>query len=154
MSKSLNKVQTILQNSKINFNILKTKQLARTAIEAAEQIGCSVDQIVKSLIFTCDDDIYLFFVSGSKHVDMSLASELVQRPLTKASADIVRQRTGFVIGGVAPIGHREQVTCYLDITLMDFDVVWAAAGTPNHVFSIKPDGLVNISNAEIANFAR
>jgi len=127
----------------------------RTAPEAATAVGCDVAQIVKSLIFRSvnGDDAILVMVSGADRVDESRLAEVVGDEVERATADFVRARTGFAIGGVPPVGHSEAVATYIDEHLLGHDLVWAAAGTPNAVFSIKPADLARVTSATIVAVA-
>ena len=127
----------------------------RTAPEAAAAVGCDVAQIVKSLIFrsVAGDEAILVMVSGADRVDESLLAGVVGDQVERATAEFVRARTGFAIGGVPPVGHSGPVATYLDEHLLDHDLVWAAAGTPNAVFSIKPAELARITSAKVVAVA-
>jgi prolyl-tRNA editing enzyme YbaK/EbsC (Cys-tRNA(Pro) deacylase) len=126
----------------------------RTAADAAAACGCAIDQIVKSIIFreAGSDRHLLFLTAGSNRVDPAKAAELAGAPLEKADAAGVRAATGFAIGGVAPLGHLTPLPVWLDPKLLDYDTVWAAAGTPNHVFSVSPRRLAEAVSATVANF--
>jgi prolyl-tRNA editing enzyme YbaK/EbsC (Cys-tRNA(Pro) deacylase) len=127
----------------------------RTAPEAAAAVGCDVAQIVKSLIFrsVVGDEAILVMVSGADRVDESRLAGVVGDQVERATAEFVRARTGFAIGGVPPVGHSAPVATYLDEHLLDHDLVWAAAGTPNAVFSIKPAELARITSAKVVAVA-
>jgi prolyl-tRNA editing enzyme YbaK/EbsC (Cys-tRNA(Pro) deacylase) len=122
---------------------------SRTAEDAARACGCDVGQIVKSLVFRGGNsgDLVLLLVSGANRVDMGLAAEAAGEPLRRADADEVRTRTGFAIGGVAPIGHLEAPRIWIDRDLMRFAVVWAAAGAPDAVFAVAPADLARATGA-------
>jgi prolyl-tRNA editing enzyme YbaK/EbsC (Cys-tRNA(Pro) deacylase) len=154
MSKSLTRVRTALGTAGLEAEIGETA-LARTARDAADAISCDVDQIAKSIIFQGAESgtLFLFLTAGGHAVDMSTAQALASEPLNRADANTVRARTGFAIGGVAPIGHLEAPRAFLDRRLLDFPIVWAAAGTPHHVFGLEPTKLAQISNAQISDFS-
>jgi len=126
----------------------------RTARQAADAAGCAVDQIAKSIIFQGEGSarIYLFVTSGGRQVDAHKAATLAGEPLTRADAGAVRKVTGFAIGGVAPVGHLTPVPCFFDVRLLDFPEIWAAAGTPRHIFRIRPDDLRRILAVEPTEF--
>jgi prolyl-tRNA editing enzyme YbaK/EbsC (Cys-tRNA(Pro) deacylase) len=125
----------------------------RSAAQAAAAAGCAIDQIVKSIIFAGGSGaIYLFLTAGGNQVDPSLASTLAGEDLGRADPDIVRQKTGFAIGGVAPIGHLTSLPIWMDPHLFTFDTIWAAAGTPRHIFAITPVALRDLTAAQIAPF--
>lgn len=127
----------------------------RTAEQAAEAAGCSVDQIAKSIIFQGEGSgrIYLFVTAGGRRVDGTRAAALAGEPLTRAEADAVRKVTGFAIGGVAPVGHLTPVPCFFDARLDDFTEIWAAAGTPRHIFPAHPADLRRILGVEATDFS-
>lgn len=127
----------------------------RTAEEAAAAIGCEVGQIVKSLVFRAveADAPLLVLVSGADRVDIGKLSVAVGGEVERATGRFVRDRTGFAIGGVAPIGFESPVRTLLDRGLLGHEVVWAAAGTPNSVFAIPPADLVRATSAEVVAVA-
>ncbi|MFF8016456.1 YbaK/EbsC family protein [Streptomyces sp. NPDC007929] len=115
----------------------------RTAAEAAAAIGCELSQICKSLIFAADRVPVLVLMDGASRVDLELVrKELGAEKVTRARVDVVRETTGYAIGGVPPFGHRTRTRVLADRSLLEHDVVWAAAGTPHAVFPIAPEDLV------------
>lgn len=130
--------------------------LARTAAQAAEAVDCNVDQIAKSIVFQGSESgsALLFITAGGREVDLERAANLAGEPLIKATADLVRAQTGFAIGGVSPIGHVGETPKWFDTTLLQFDFVWAAAGTPHHVFRLPPADLLALSGALAADFTK
>ncbi|WP_137702345.1 YbaK/EbsC family protein [Marimonas lutisalis] len=151
MSKSLKRVRAALEGHKAE--IFEPGE-ARTAQMAADAVGCHVDQIAKSIIFRGDSsgEAVLFITAGGNQVDHAKATALAGEALGKADAALIRAQTGFAIGGVAPIGHLNPIRAFLDPRLLDFDIVWAAAGTPRHVFSVSPQDLLGMSGAQQADF--
>ena len=127
----------------------------RSAAEAASALGCAVSQIVKSLIFrsVVGDEPILVLASGADRVDERRLAEIVGQPVEQASAKFVRDRTGYAIGGVPPVGHTRKLVTYLDDHLLRHPLVWAAAGGPQAVFSISPDDLVRVTSAEVVAVA-
>lgn len=125
----------------------------RTALEAAQVVGCQVGQIVKSLIFKSKRSLQpvLVLASGANRVDERKVEALIGEPLGKADADFVRQQTGFVIGGVPPVGHLQQLQSFIDRDLLDHAELWAAAGTPHAVFQLRPQDLVSITGGQVAD---
>ena len=118
-------------------------EATRTAEEAAAAIGCELSQICKSLIFAADGEPVLVLMDGASRVDVELVRrELGAEKVTRAKADVVRETTGYAIGGVPPFGHRTRTRVLADRSLLDHDVVWAAAGTPYTVFPMEPKSLV------------
>ncbi|WP_299350294.1 YbaK/EbsC family protein [uncultured Shimia sp.] len=153
MSKSLKRVRAALEAAGLPNDVRETDR-ARTAQMAAESIGCVLDQIAKSIIFQGDSsgEAILFLTAGGNQVDTVKASALAGERLGKADADLVRAQTGFAIGGVSPVGHITPIRAFIDLRLLEFDIVWAAAGTPNHVFHIDPSLLPGLTGAKPADF--
>jgi Cys-tRNA(Pro) deacylase len=119
----------------------------RTAEEAAAAVGTTVGQIVKSLVFLAGEQPILALVSGANRVDTSKLARAAGAPIRRADAEAVRQATGYAIGGVPPIGHASTLPTFLDMDLLRYDQVWAAAGTPNAVFPIAPADLQRMTAA-------
>lgn len=153
MSKSLKRVRAALEAAGLSPNIMETAQ-ARTASDAAAAIGCEIDQIAKSIIFAGHDsgEAVLFITAGSNQVDAGKAAALAGEALGKADAALIRAQTGFAIGGVSPVGHINPIRTFLDPRLQEFDVIWAAAGTPNHVFSSTAAEIIRICGRHVSDF--
>lgn len=154
MSKSLKRVRGALEAAGLSAEILEMDESTRTAEDAARAAGCEIDQIVKSVIFRGDSDghVVLFLTAGGNRVDAGKASAVAGTPLGKADAKLIRAETGFAIGGVSPIGHVNPVRAFMDPRLLEFEVVWAAAGTPRHIFAADPTEIQRISGAQVAEF--
>ena len=154
MSKSLKRVKAALEAAGIPAEIQEMAASTRTAQAAAEAAGCALDQIAKSIIFAAEatGDAVLFITAGGRQVDPAKASALAGEPLGKADAALIRAQTGFAIGGVAPIGHLSPCRAWFDPHLLAFDTVYAAAGTPRHIFAIAPGRLHALSGATRAAF--
>ncbi|QYK40261.1 MAG: YbaK/EbsC family protein [Paracoccaceae bacterium] len=153
MSKSLERVRAALRAGNVMTEPLEMPTDTRTAQQAADAAGCALDQIVKSILFAGPDaQLFLFLTAGGNQVDPASASALAGVPLGRADAGQVRAVTGFAIGGVAPIGHLSPLPVWMDPRLMDFAQVWAAAGTPRHIFRIAPDQLRALASATVAPF--
>lgn len=128
----------------------------RTAEDAARAIGVTVGQIVKSLIFRVGDDVVVALVSGPNRLDerrLAAAAGRPGAPIARVDADGVRTATGFPIGGVPPFGHPGPLATYVDEDLLAYDEVWAAAGTPRHVFAVSPGDLVRVTGGRVAPLA-
>jgi len=153
MSKSLNRVKAALDAAGVVPDIREVGQ-ARTAAEAAAAVGCAIDQIAKSIIFRGEATgaAILFLTAGGNQVCAEKAAALAGEPLGKADAALIRAQTGFAIGGVAPLGHLNPIRAFLDPRLPDFAVVWAAAGTPRHVFPSAPPDLICLTGAQSYDF--
>jgi Cys-tRNA(Pro) deacylase len=127
----------------------------KTAADAAAAIGVDVGQIVKSLIFAVDGDVVVAYVSGNNRLDeRKLAGAAGGTECARVDADVVRSATGFPIGGVPPFGHATALRVFVDPDLLQYDVVWAAAGTWNDVFAIAPDDLVRASSGTVTDLRR
>jgi len=153
MSKSKRRVIAALEAAGIETEIVELKE-AKTAQMAADGVGCAVDQIVKSIIFRGETsgEAILFLTAGGNRVDDAKASAVAGEPLGKADAALIRAQTGFAIGGVAPVGHLNPIRAFLDPRLTEFAVIWAAAGTPHHVFALHPADLERLTGAQPADF--
>ncbi len=156
MSKSLKRVNSALESAGVKVEIREMADGTRTAEDAARAVGCEVDQIAKSIIFRGEQSghVVLFLTAGGNLVDAEKATAIAGQPLGKADADLIRAETGFAIGGVSPVGHLTEIAAYFDPRLQDFPEVWAAAGTPRHVFAITPTDLLRITGAVVADFTR
>ena len=128
---------------------------AKTAIDAANAIGVQVGQIVKSLIFGVDGEVVLAYVSGSNQLDeKKLAAAAGGTKCVRVDADAVRAATGFPIGGVPPFGHSTQLRVFVDPDLLQYDEVWAAAGTWNDVFGANPNDIVRVAGGVVTDLKR
>jgi prolyl-tRNA editing enzyme YbaK/EbsC (Cys-tRNA(Pro) deacylase) len=124
----------------------------RTAVDAAAAVGVEVGQIVKSLAFDVDGEIVLALVSGSNRLDepgLAIVAGAPAAKVKRANPDAVRAATGFAIGGVPPFGHSTPLRTFVDADLLGYDRVWAAAGTPRHVFAVDPQDLVRASGGTV-----
>ncbi|WP_445280425.1 YbaK/EbsC family protein [Streptomyces sp. DSM 118148] len=124
----------------------------RTAAEAAAAVGCALSQICKSLVFAADGTPVLVLMDGASRVDVErVRAELGAGKVTRADAVLVRETTGYAIGGVPPFGHRTRTRVLADRSLLAHEVVWAAAGTPHTVFPIEPRALVAHAGADLVD---
>lgn len=154
MSKSLARVVAALQAAGVEAVPLEMQGETRTAVQAAAAAGCDLDQIVKSILFkgAGSGRLYLFLTAGGNQVDAGLAAALAAEPMGRADADEVRRVTGFAIGGVSPVGHLTPLPVWFDPRLLEFAVIWGAAGTPRHIFPIAPAELLRVTGATVAGF--
>lgn len=154
MSKSLKRVAQALAAAGADVDILEMAEGTRTAADAAKAAGCALDQIVKSIIFRGGDTgrAVVFLTAGGNRVNAEKASRVAEQVLERADAAFVRAETGFAIGGVAPLGHLTKPAIFHDPRLLAFETVWAAAGTPRHIFAIHPRILVKICQSQAADF--
>jgi prolyl-tRNA editing enzyme YbaK/EbsC (Cys-tRNA(Pro) deacylase) len=138
----------------LRLDVREFPEGARTADDAARAIGCAVDQIVKSLVFVADSDPVLVLTSGANRVDVvKVGQQTGAAGVRKADANEVRAATGYAIGGTPPFGHDRELKVLVDRHLTGFDLVWAAAGTPRHVFPITPADLVRATGGQVADVA-
>ena len=153
LSTSAQLVQDALAELEFSLEVIELPDSTRTAVEAAQAIGCQVGQIVKSLIFKSkrSQRPILVLASGPNRVDERKIESLIGEPLGNANAEFVRQKTGFAIGGVPPVGHRNKLATYIDEDLLLFENVWAAAGTPFAVFQIQSSDLAKITTGQVVD---
>lgn len=151
LSPSAQKVDNALRALGYEFDIIEHTESTRTAQEAAERAGCELGQIVKSLIFKGKQSgkPILVLTSGANRVDEKRIREYAGEGIGKADADFVRTVTGFAIGGVPPIGHIQKIETYLDEDFLQYETVWAAAGTPNAIFELPTKVLEEITGAKV-----
>ncbi|MGA3353388.1 MAG: YbaK/EbsC family protein [Acidimicrobiales bacterium] len=155
LSRGAARVADELHRLGVPSEVRQMPQSTRSAQEAAAAVGCDVAQIVKSLIFrsVTADEAVLVLVSGADRVDEAALARVVGGPVERATAEFVRARTGYAIGGVPPLAHIGPVVTYLDEHLLGHVVVFAAAGTPRAVFSIAPSDLLRITSARLVAVA-
>ncbi len=151
LSSSALKVQQALNAIGMQLEVVELPASTRTSQEAAQAIGCQVGQIAKSIVFqtlTTHRPV-LVIASGPNRVNEKIIQELTGEAIGKADADFVRTRTGFVIGGVPPLGHIEQLETYIDRDLLQYSEIWAAAGTPHAVFRLTPSDLLRMAGGKV-----
>ncbi|MER7852307.1 YbaK/EbsC family protein [Streptomyces bacillaris] len=136
----------------LQVEVRRFPDATRTAAEAAAAVGCELSEIVKSLVFTADGVPVLVLMDGSSRVDVELVRrELGARKVGRADAALVRETTGYAIGGVPPFGHATRTRVLADRRLLDHAVVWAAAGTPHTVFPLDPKTLIAHAGATVVD---
>jgi prolyl-tRNA editing enzyme YbaK/EbsC (Cys-tRNA(Pro) deacylase) len=146
------KVQAVLGPE---LQVLEFEASTRTSEDAAAAVGCSVAEIAKSLIFkAADGRPVLVIASGANRVDEKKVRALLGQRIERASPDFVREATGYVIGGVPPVGHASPSIVLIDSDLERFSAVWAAGGTPNAVFRIAPADLIRLTQGRVADLAK
>ena len=143
LSNSAKRVQNFLSDSGFSFEVKELPGLTRTAQNAADSIGCTVAQIAKSLVFKekVTDRAILVIASGSNRVDIKKIKKATGLKLGKADGNFVKEKVGYAIGGVPPVGHNEPLETLLDVDLKNYDKIWAAAGTPFAVFQLQSSDL-------------
>ena len=148
LSQSALKVQKALNAFGLQLEVIELPASTRTSQEAAQAIGCQVGQIAKSIIFQAltSHRPVMVIASGPNRVNEKVIEELIGDAIGKADADFVRQSTGYVIGGVPPVGHTEHIETFIDQDLLQYSEIWAAAGTPHAVFCLTPDDLQRITD--------
>lgn len=151
LSKSAQIVQDALQAKGLQFNVVELPDSTRTAEDAARTIGCTVGQIVKSLIFKTKETHkpILVLASGPNRVNEKAITALLEEKLEKADAAFVRNITGFAIGGIPPVGHKQVITTFIDEDLFTYTDLWAAAGTPNAVFQLDTQSLPDLTGGQV-----
>jgi prolyl-tRNA editing enzyme YbaK/EbsC (Cys-tRNA(Pro) deacylase) len=151
---SVERVTAALRAGGVEPEVREFTESTRTAADAAAALSVPVGAIVKSLVFAADGAPVLVLTSGDHQVDTSkVAHALAAGHVGRADADLVRDATGFTIGGVAPVGHAHPLRTLVDTHLASFDVVWAAAGTPNTVYATTYDDLVRLTGGTPADVA-
>ncbi len=153
LSKSAQSVQDALSKKGIEAKVVELPASTRTADEAAKAIGCQVAQIAKSLIFRTKQThkAILVLASGINRVNEKTIARHVGEEIGKADADFTREVTGFAIGGIPPVGHVQKIETYIDEDLLQYDELWAAAGTPNAVFSLSPLVLEDLTGGKVVS---
>src|SRR2546425_10718602 len=148
------RVRAALTAAGVEARIQEFGASTRTAQEAAEAIGTSVGQIVKSLVFLAGGAPVLALVSGVNRLDPVRLGSLTGTSTSRADANAVREATGFAIGGVPPVGFAAPILTYVDRDLMQYGIVWAAAGTPRHVFPITPAELQRVTGGTVVDLKK
>lgn len=151
LSSSARKVQNALTELGYNYKVQEMPDSTRTAVEAAQAVGCEVSQIVKSLIFRTkhSGQAVLVVASGSNRVNEKKLAARLGEPLERATPEFVRQQTGYAIGGVPPLGHANPVLTFVDEDLLQYAQIYAAAGTPFAIFGLTPADLVKMTGGEV-----
>jgi prolyl-tRNA editing enzyme YbaK/EbsC (Cys-tRNA(Pro) deacylase) len=153
MAGAAERFEQAMKDAGLAFEVKRFPSGTRTAADAARAVGCDIGQIVKSLVFVADGDAFLALTSGENRADPErLAALLGVGEVRRATADEAREATGFAIGGTPPFGHPRPLRVLVDRDLLGHDFLWAAAGTPDSVFPIDPNKLLDASGGEIADF--
>jgi prolyl-tRNA editing enzyme YbaK/EbsC (Cys-tRNA(Pro) deacylase) len=150
LSPTAQKIQDLLNEQGYQITVIEHAESTRTAQEAADRAGCTLGQITKSLIFKGQQTgkPILVLTSGANRVDEKRITEYAGEPIGRADADFVRAVTGFAIGGVPPLGHAQEIETYLDEDLLQYETIWAAAGTPNAIFELTPADLQKMTGGK------
>ncbi len=152
LSASARKVQEAISAAGFDYRVFELAVPVRTAAEAASQVGCDVAQIAKSIVFRAvtSDRAVLVITSGANRVNEARIAELLGEPIGKAEPAFVRERTGFAIGGIPPLGHATPLATFVDEHLLTLDRIWAAAGHPNALFELVPADLPRMAGGRVA----
>lgn len=144
------KFTDILKQKKLNSEIIVFSESTRTAADAASTLKCELAQIAKSIIFKSGQDgAILVITSGINRVDTNKIAKILNTQISKADADFVKSQTSYTIGGVPPFGFPQNITTIIDEDLLKLPLIWAAAGTPNSVFSLTPEELIACTQAPV-----
>ena len=150
LKEPVKRVEKLLKEFDQNQRVILLDSSARTALEAASSLGCEVGAIVKSLLFKTEQNYTLCLVAGDKKASLNKIKKILNiKDASMASADDVKNVTGFTIGGVSPIGHLNKITILIDNSLERFNFLFAAAGHPNCVFKISFTDLKKITQGSI-----
>lgn len=156
LQKSTKKVRDYLLTRGYSYEVKTFPTSTRTAMEAAESIGCKLSQIAKSLIFkeNTSNCPVLVIVSGANYVDIQKLFKATNIELQKADGKFIKETTGYAIGGIPPIAHLAPLKTFLDQDLKEHEILWAAAGTPNSVFKLKKNDLEKITHGTWVDLAK
>ena len=154
VSKRAQRVQEALHQAGIDARVVELSASTHSAQEAADALGCAVEQIAKSVVFRGRETggLVLVVASGLNRVDETVLATALGEPVTIADPKAVREGTGFPVGGVPPIAHNQPLRTFIDQDLLSQTEIWAAAGTPNSVFRISPSDLQAVTNGEVVSF--
>jgi prolyl-tRNA editing enzyme YbaK/EbsC (Cys-tRNA(Pro) deacylase) len=151
MRSSAQRVQQELDRLGFALKVVEMKESTRTSQEAADAVGCDVGQIAKSLVFQGKRTGHpvLVIASGANRVNEKSIRDYIGEPVTKPDAAYVLAQTGYVIGGIPPVGHKTDMACLIDEDLLQYAAIWAAAGTPYALFQLSPDQLVAMTRGRV-----
>ena len=149
LSKKSQMVQQALNEHNLTLDVIELDASTRTAQDAANAVGCDIGQICKSLVFRSGDTPVLFLVSGKNQLNVAQVSAHLGISLEKADADFTKQKTGYSIGGIPPVAHTNPITTYIDRTLLSYQHIWAAAGTPHSVFKLESELLPVLTGGSV-----
>ena len=151
LSPPAQQIQDLLNSFGYDYQVIEHTESTRTAMDAAERAGCELGQIVKSLIFKgqVSEKPILVLTSGANRVDEMRIREYAREKIWKADADFVKAVTGYAIGGVPPVGHVLKMETYIDEDFLQYETVWAAAGTSNAIFELKTEDLQKMTSGTV-----
>lgn len=153
LTSNAQKIQNILNELGFSIEVKELPDSTRTSSDAAKALGCDISQIAKTIVFKGveTEKPYLVIASGSNRIKEKKIEKFVKEKIKKAGADFVKNKTGFSIGGVPPLGHIEKIPTFIDKDLFKYPEIWAAAGTPNAVFKLTPEQLIKITGGKAVN---
>jgi prolyl-tRNA editing enzyme YbaK/EbsC (Cys-tRNA(Pro) deacylase) len=146
----VDKVRQALLASGHEDSIAEFPAGTHSAADAAAAVGCSVAQIAKSIVFRAGDNVILVVASGAHRIDRNKVSSAIGEPVKSADSAWVQSKTGFAVGGVAPVGHDCQITTIIDSELLSHHPLWAAAGSPMHAFRTTAEQLIRLTHGMVA----
>lgn len=151
LTSSAKKVQNTLKTLGFSYQVMELPRTTRSAKQAAQAVGCDVGQIAKSLIFKgkSTHQPFLIITSGSNRVNEKRIKEFVFESIEKADPDFVRQKTGFAVGGVPPVGHRKKLKTFIDEDLLKYEEIWAAGGNSRAIFKLLPSDLIKMTDGQV-----
>ena len=151
LSSASRRIQDLLKLRGFDYKVIELPYTTRTAVEAANAVGCTVGQIAKSLVFRGKrtGKPVLIIASGSNRVNEKRIAEYIGEPIEKADAEFVRNTTGFAIGGVPPLGHLQDICTFIDEDLLQYEKIWVAGGTPNSVFQLDAKDLPDMTGGQV-----
>ncbi|MBA3945338.1 MAG: YbaK/EbsC family protein [Herpetosiphonaceae bacterium] len=149
MHPTAERIQQVLHDLGVETQVVEFTESTRTSADAAAAIGTTVGQICKSIVFAVDGSPLMVMASGVNRIDTTKVEQTIGKLLGKANAAFVRDKTGFAIGGVPPVGHLERFPIFVDRDLLQYDIIYAAAGTPNTIFPISSADLVRVTGATV-----
>ena len=153
LSSSAQRVQDVLITFGLSNQVMELPASTRSSADAAKAVGCRVGQIAKSIVFQGEKthQPVLVIASGANRINEQRIQGVLGEPIGKADAEYVRSHTGFVVGGVPPVGHAEKMAIFIDEDLLNYEEIWAAAGTPNAVFRLIPQDLVKVTGGRVVS---
>lgn len=153
LSKNAQAVQDLLISQGYKNQVIEFSDSARTAKEAAEVLGCKVEQIAKSIVFKLreSEEPLLVIASGANRINEKHVGKMIGEKLKKANAEFVKEKTGYAIGGVSPVVQKSDIVIIIDEDLLQYDEIWGAAGHPKAVFKMTPEELTALTEGKVMN---
>lgn len=151
LKNNIQRVQNELQRLGFSYQVIELPKTTHTALDAAKALSCQIGQIAKSIIFKTKstNQPILVIASGLNQIDEEKIAKHISESVEKAEANFILEKTGFIIGGVPPLGHLKKIKTFIDEDLFQYEEIWAAAGAPNAVFKFKPQDLIKMTDGQI-----